>query len=592
MKPTRSVLAPAAVLVVAVVTGGWFLQEGVEQDRNVYLQVRLFEEVVERVSEQYVDEVDRSTLYENAIDGLLGELDPNTSFIGAAEYESFRIRTEGDYGGVGLEIQQQDGWVTVVTPIPGSPATRAGIRAGDRFVTIEGESAAGWDTDQVADRLRGEPGTTVDVEVRRVGVDEPIPFTLERAEIRLRAVPFATLLEGEVAYVPLQLFQESSTDEIRAAVDSLRAEGARKLVLDLRGNPGGLLEQGIGVTDLFLESEDVVVETRGRGPGQSETFRAPDRESFSGLPTVVLVDESSASASEIVAGALQDHDRAVVVGNTTFGKGSVQTLFRLSGGNVLRLTTARWYTPVGRGIQMDHERQMSRALGENGTLALSGQLVERPDTAERPAFRSLGGRVLLGGGGITPDVIVLPDTLTSPEQRAVRALFRQAGALNLAIFNYAARYVQEHPELDRDFRLTAADLADFHDALGDRGVEVDDRVLADAERFLRHQLERQIAGQAWGEAGEFDRVRRDDRQLLEALGLLTRSANQRELLRAARTPAYGAPSAGPDEAAATDAAAGGSSGAGDASGADASDGGGGSAPDGDASGEGSGGSGG
>ncbi|MGD2071084.1 MAG: S41 family peptidase [Gemmatimonadota bacterium] len=531
---TRSILAPAAVLVTAAVTGGWFLQQGVDQEQNVYLQVRLFQEVVDRVADQYVEEVDRGELYERAINGLLDELgDPNTSFIEASEYESFRIRTQGDYGGVGLEIVEQDGWITVVSPIPGTPAARAGIRAGDRFAEVAGESAEGWNVDQVADRLRGEPGTTVDVEILRIGVDEPIPFTLERAEIKLRAVPFATLLEGNVGYVPLQVFQEGAAAEVRAAVDSLRDEGAKSVVLDLRGNPGGLLDEGVGVSDLFLEAQDEIVETRGRAPGQSEFHRASSPDAFRGLPVVVLVDETSASASEIVAGALQDHDRGLLVGNTSFGKGSVQTLFQLSGGNVLRLTTARWYTPVGRSIQMAEDQKRARALGRNGTLTLAGQLTERPDSAERPTFRSDAGRVLYGGGGITPDVVVLPDTLSSDEQLAVRTLFREAGALNLALFNFATRYVQEHPGLERDFRVTDADLDTFAASMAERGIDVDRDVLGDAERFLRFQLRREIGLQAWGDEGEFQQVLDDDLQLQRALDLLRGSSSQRDLFRMA-----------------------------------------------------------
>jgi carboxyl-terminal processing protease len=490
-----------------------------EQEENVYVQARLFQEVVDRVSNHYVDEVEERTLYRNAIQGLLEELgDPNTSFIEASEYENFRIRTEGDYGGVGLEIVEQEGYVTVVSPIPGSPGARAGIRAGDRFLEIAGEDAAGWEADQAVERLRGEPGTAVEVKMGRLGVDEPIPFTLTRARIQLRAVPFTARLEGNVGYVPLQIFQSSSVQEVAAAVDSLRESAVEGVILDLRGNPGGLLDQGIGVTDLFLPSGETVVETRGRSPEQNERYRSSRDERFPDLPVVVLVDETSASASEIVAGALQDHDRALVVGNTTFGKGSVQSLYNLTGGNGLKMTTARWYTPAGRSIQKSMDER--RDLGSRGTLTLDGRIAVRPDTAGRPVVESMAGRPLLGGGGITPDILILPDTLGSAEQRAVRAVFRQAGAFNVALFDFATRYIQENPGATPEGPVTDAMLEAFEAALVEEGVEADPEVLRGARRFLRYHVGREVALQLGGDRAEFLRTVDEDRQLQRARELI------------------------------------------------------------------------
>jgi len=533
VKLRRSTVAPAIVLATAVFSGGWFLQRGVGQEQNVYFQVRLFQEVVDHIANQYVEDVDKGELYQSAIDGLLQQLgDPNTSFITASQYEDFRIRTQGDYGGVGLEIGERDGWITVVAPIPGTPGERAGIRPGDQFIEIAGESSEGWRVEDAVDALRGRPGSNVEVKMRRLGVDQPIPFTLTRAEIHLKAVPFAVTLDDGIGYIPLRIFRETSSAEVRQAVDSLSRGGALKgIVLDLRGNPGGLLDEGIGVSDLFLPGGTAVVETRGRASGQNENFRARGPEAFQGLPTVVLVDGTSASASEIVAGALQDHDRALVIGMPTFGKGSVQTLYRLSGGNVLRLTTARWYTPVGRSIQKEDapEAGVDRLLG--GTLTLDGRLVPRPDTADRPTFQSVGGRTLLGGGGITPDLVIRPDTLGTAEQTAVQVLYRQAGALERGVFNFAVRYLQERPGLARNFELTPADMQQFYGMLPDLGVGSDPLILAQAERFLRHRLQRAIALQAWGEEGEFEKGRLHDAQLREALSALRSARTIEDLLQ-------------------------------------------------------------
>ena len=524
MRGTRSAWGPPIVLVVALISGGWFLQRGVEQEANVYLQARLFEEVLDHVTEQYVDEVDRSGLIGSAIEGVLEELnDANTSFIDRETWDGFRFRSgaDADYGGVGLEILNRDGWVTVITPIPGGPAVRAGIRAGDRVVEVEGVSAADWETDHAASLLRGAPGTDVHLLIDRPGVDEPIPFTLTRAVIELLSVPFATMIDEGVGYVPLQVFSETSGSEVRGAIEDLQAQGMTSLILDLRGNPGGLLEEGVGVADLFLANGDPILETRGRALGQNQNFGAVSPEMVPGLPVVLLVNGGSASASEIVAGALQDHDRALVVGNRTYGKGSVQTLYRLSGGNILRLTTARWYTPVGRSIQIVHDDPAQNGTDQNSALGLGGEQVVKEALEDRPTVESLGGRTLYGGGGITPDLVVLPDTLSTSEEAAVQRLFRAAGAFATAVFNYAVSYVQDHPDLEAAFALPSADLDRFYRTLVDEyEVMLDESDFATAVRFVTYQLEHQIALQAWGEERAFLHARENDKQLNDAIEIL------------------------------------------------------------------------
>ncbi|HKJ01517.1 MAG TPA: S41 family peptidase [Longimicrobiales bacterium] len=512
-------MAPAAVIAVAVISGGWLLQKGVDRAENVYVKVRLFQEVVDRVESSFVDEVAPDRLYNSAIDGILKDLDdPYSSFMAASDFEDLRIRgIEGDYGGVGLEVVDRNGMVTVVSPMPGTPGDRAGIRAGDQFFEIDGVAADTMDTDQAVALLRGKPGTQVGVKMLRPGVDKPIPFTLSREVIQLKAVPFAVMLDSDVGYVPFQSVLESSSAEIRAAVDSLRGAGMKRLVLDMRGNPGGVLDEGIAVSDLFLDRGLAIVETRGRTADQNATYKASTPDAYEGMPMVVLVDGGSASASEIVAGALQDHDRAVLLGESTFGKGLVQSLYRLSGGNVLRLTTARWYTPVGRSINKDPDVRFN---GTHGALSLNGQFSTGPDLLGRPTYTSTGGRTLFGGGGIAPDVFVTPDTLTQAEEGAVRSLYRQAGAFSEALFNFAVRYVQAHPDLAQGFSVTAGDLADLRRALPEWGVEVEPADFTAAQRFVRYHLEREIALQAWGDQGEFVHAWRRDRQLARAIELL------------------------------------------------------------------------
>ena len=527
----RSTLTAVAVAASSVVVGGWLLQEGVSRSDNSYLRVRVLQEVIDRVESSFVDEVEYDRLHESAIDGLLRDLgDPHSSLIPASSYENIEIRTRGEYGGVGLEVVDRNGWVTVVSPIPNTPGARAGIRAGDQFFEIEGVPADTMVTDQAVEMLRGRPGTEVSVKVLRPGVDEPIPFTIEREEIQLRAVPFGLMLEHGIGYVPLQTFQVGSEREITTVLDSLReSEGARSLILDLRGNPGGLLDVGIAVSDLFLDMDLSIVETRGRASGQNETYSAKEPDTYPGFPIVVLVDRASASASEIVAGALQDHDRAAIIGQQTFGKGSVQTLYRLTGGDVLRLTTARWYTPVGRSIHRVSQRQVEM---EGQSLGISGELVIPADMSARPEFSSMGGRMLYGGGGITPDLVVPPETLSAEETEAVGRVFRQAGAFNVALFNYAVSYIRDHPELEIGYTLSDEDLGMFFEMLRESAAEIDEAAFITGARFVRYHLEREIALQAWGDSGVFEQSRKYDEELAAALELLHGVSTQDDLIEA------------------------------------------------------------
>jgi len=532
MEPTRNSIGSGIVLLLALVIGGWFLQQGLAQDRNVLGQARLFDDIVDHIAGRYVDEVDRNDLYDYAIEGILEQLgDPNTSLFNTNEFEDFRIQTEGDYGGVGLEIADQEAYITVVSPFQGAPGSRAGIRAGDRIVRVGDESTEDWSAQHAVQVLRGSPGSSVGVTIQRPGIEESIDFTLTRERIQIRSVPFSLLLDESVAYVPLRVFSETSTREVRAAADSLRDAGAAALILDLRSNPGGVLNEGVGVTDLFLDRGAGVVETRGDGAGPNGMIRASTLDRYEEMPVVVLVDRGSASASEIVAGALQDHDRALLIGASTFGKGSVQSLFNLTGGNVLKLTTARWYTPLGRSIERPPRGDSGFGSGaEHFPIMVTGKFALPADTAGRPTVTSEAGRTLYGGGGIVPDVLASMDTLSVVEQAAIRTLFGDAGAYNRARFDFVVQYLQEHPGLELDFVIEGQDLADLFDWLvAENGVELTRETFERAERFVRYDLQREIALQGWGELGEFQRVISYDDALLIALDLLRGAASQGEL---------------------------------------------------------------
>ncbi|MBI4541318.1 MAG: S41 family peptidase [Gemmatimonadetes bacterium] len=548
MKVRRSVLAPAAVVALAMLTGGWFLQRGVRQEQNVYLQVRLLQEVVSHIADKYVKEIRPGELYDLAIEGLIRGLgDPNTSFLSADEWENLRIRTEGEYGGLGIEIGERNGWITVITPLPGTPAERAGLRAGDRIVDVSGQSTEGWSTEKAAQVLRGPRGTAVEIKIERLGFEEAIPFRLVRDQIHVRSVPFYSEAAPGIGYVPLRQFSETSAEELDAALTALKKRGMHGIILDLRDNPGGLLESGVAVTDLFLGREFPVVETRGRIPSANQVLRTSRPDAYAGMPIVVLVNGASASASEIVAGALQDHDRALLVGSTSFGKGSVQTLFPLSGGHVLKLTTGLWYTPVGRSIQVPVEAERRPPVEEGGTFSVSGDLVSRVDTAGREHFKTMSGRLVYGGGGITPDLIVYLDTLTQDEETAVRELNRMGSRFWETLFNFTVRYVQENPNLPPEFRVTDAVRRELFAALQKAGGQVTQDVVDRASRYLDYHLEAMIASQRAGAEGEFRHTARHDRQLQDAIELLQR-ANSPEALFAIAAQRTGRPAGGVDAA--------------------------------------------
>ncbi|MBB4638772.1 S41 family peptidase [Longimicrobium terrae] len=535
MKLKRTVVAPALVAGVALVSGGWLLQHGVQSDQSVFAQARLFDEVMNYVENRYVEPQSSADLYDKAIKGLLQELgDPHTTFMSADEYAQLHLQTSGEYGGLGIQISSRDGWVTAVGVLPETPAERAGVRVGDRFVEIGGKSAQGWTDDQAVKELRGPRGTPVTIRMQRVGVDQPISFTLTREQIHVRSVPYAYMLSPGIGYASLVMFSETSTEELRGAIEKLRGEGMRSLVLDLRGNPGGLLDQGIGVADLFLKPNQPVVETRARDPRESETFRARTEESYDGLTVAVLVDAYSASAAEIVAGALQDHDRAVVLGTTSYGKGSVQSLFPLSGGNFLKMTTAKWYTPAGRSIQRDHSAQAEddeAADTDSAAVGADGNPVTT-DSTRRVPYRTDSGRTVYGGGGIVPDMVVRQDTANAAEKEFIRIASRNAAKYQDALFGYSVAYERAHPELRQDFAVTPEMRRAFYDRLQAAGVTMTWETFQGAQRFTDAQLTGEIARSKFGPSVAAVRDDATDRVLQEAIRLLRAAPNQAALLRA------------------------------------------------------------
>jgi carboxyl-terminal processing protease len=529
MKIKRTIMAPVLVAVTAMATGGWFLQRGIGQERNIYANARLFEDVMRFVSESFVDDKDPSELYQMAVDGMLEELgDPHTSLMVAKDYERLRLTTQGEYGGIGISIDRRAGWITVISPLPGTPGMRAGLQAGDQIIEVDGESTREWDTDMAVSKLRGPKGSAVNILVARGGVDQPIPIRIEREEIHIQAVPASYMMDGNVGYVELVSFSESSTTELRDAIRELREQGAKGLILDLRNNPGGLLDQGVTIADLFLSRGQTVVETKGRASNQNQRATARTGDQFPGLPIVILVGPNSASASEIVAGALQDHDRALVLGRTTYGKGSVQSLYPLENNNWLKITTARWYTPVGRSIQKPYGIDAHLVEEDVDDAAPS-------DTTEKPAYKTDSGRTVFGGGGIHPDVILSPDTLTVDERMFVQAMQQHFADYVSARLTFAVRYLRENPNLQPGFAVTTEMLDRYYDAIRAGGVEVERGLFDGATRWVSNDIGYEITISKWGQEVARQRTNSVDPQVVAAADLLRRASTPESLFALAQS---------------------------------------------------------
>lgn len=479
---------------------------------------RLFDQVASAIAHRFVDSLDQSVIYERAVSGLLRELnDPHTAYLTGERLLRLDEQMTGVYAGVGLQFDSRDRWLVVLEPMPGSPAERAGIQGGDRLVEVGGESTRNWSYSEAARAIRGTPGTKVNIVIDRGG--QRMPFTLVREAVHLRAVPRVALLPNAVGYVDVNVFGQHTITELEVAIDSVVRLGAQSLIIDLRGNPGGLLEQGVAVAELFLDSGQTVVQLRGRPGSAPQNYADTTRQRWPSMPLSILIDKGSASASEIVAGALQDHDRAVVVGATSFGKGSAQSVFPLTNGGGLRLTTARWYTPVGRSISPP----------VHGSPDNDGDDDIAPEDTAKPQFRTDAGRTVYGGGGITPDVVV-GDTLTPvPVLILARAMGSHFGAYREALAQLAARLNKSGAIRTPNEPVTRAMLDTLYADLQRREVAPARSIFDAAAPWIARSLGYEMSRVAFGADAEFQRRAQEDATLQRAARLLVGARTPREV---------------------------------------------------------------
>jgi carboxyl-terminal processing protease len=415
MKSTLRLVVLSVVLIMAGLALGVGLVQKRADNPDTLRQLRKLEDAFMLITQQYVEPVNAEALVEGAIAGMLEELDPHSAYIAARELREVQESFEGTFGGVGIYFEVVGDTARVINTVPNGPSEKVGLMPGDRILMIGDSSAIGFNDDDVRRTLKGEVGTKVKVTIGRMGLSQPRSFTITRARIPILTVESSFMADERTGYLRIGHFAQTTYDEFRQHLTRLQGQGAQRLILDLRDNPGGIMSSAVKIADEFLGAGQVIVSTRSRNARFNETEAATAGGRFEQQPLIVLVNENSASASEIVAGALQDHDRALVVGRRSFGKGLVQTQFPLTDGSVLQMTISRYYTPSGRLIQTPYEH------GESVEHYVEQKFASRADEVFNPQryveqvpdslkFRTDGGRVVFGGGGILPDIVVAPDT--------------------------------------------------------------------------------------------------------------------------------------------------------------------------------------
>ncbi|MEO8188737.1 MAG: S41 family peptidase [Acidobacteriota bacterium] len=448
-QPRSRLLVSIALLAAATLLGGALGSKLFASPEREVPPLDEYADILTTLGEWSPEAVAPEKFVYASIHGMLARLDPHTAFLEPDEYAAMREKQQGSFFGLGIQIQKRMGKITVIAPMEGTPAYKMGVRAGDVITHIESEEIKeDASTDDVVKKLRGPKGTAVHITIHRTGLDEPLQMTITRAEIPTLSVPYAFMLNADTGYILLRDFTHTSSRELIAALGKLEKLGMKRLVLDLRGNPGGVLDQAVDVSDVFLPKGSKIVYTRGRTPSSAQDFYAPGDGPHFDRPLVVLINRGSASASEIVAGAIQDHDRGLLVGQRSWGKGLVQSVYTLPYGAGLALTTARYYTPSGRWIQRDYSDLLAYVNPEDPDAvapATGDAVAEAPRTAGQ-TFYTDAGRTVYAAGGITPDVAIKSGFAESK-------LLSQFLARNL-FFNFAVDYLSKHPEVKLSFEVT------------------------------------------------------------------------------------------------------------------------------------------
>lgn len=507
--------------------------EKVFSDDNLRQSITKFNDVLNLTEKYYVDKVDTQNLVDAAINGMLLKLDPHSVYIPAKNISSIEESFRGDFEGIGIEFQIVDDTLTVVSPISGGPSEALGIQAGDRIIAIDSTSAVKITNEQVREKLRGKKGTIVNVTIIRNGVKGPIEYSITRDKIPLFSVDTHFMMDNTTGYVSVSRFAETTYDELTKALSNLNDNGMKKLILDLRGDPGGYLNQAVKIADLFIDGNKKIVYTKGRVTDFDEEYNASVKSVYENIPLIVLVNKGSASASEIVSGAIQDWDRGLIVGETTFGKGLVQRQFSLPDNSGFRLTIARYYTPSGRLIQRNYKglKDRSEYYSEAGdTVEADGDNIEH--TAEqdtsKPIFRTNKGRTVFGGGGITPDYIIKSDNITKFTTNLLRDNIFYQFILNYLSVNdkfIKNNYGNDLNKYLTKFTISEKFINDFIRFAKEKGIEFNEKEFKTDKSYIVTRLKAQIARNYWKNAGWYSVMLSTDNQAQKAMKLFDEASD-------------------------------------------------------------------
>jgi carboxyl-terminal processing protease len=535
------VSAAITLIAVCALVGGLFGRAALSAQDQVPDQYKVFTAALKAVEANYVGEYESDRLVYSAITGMLQTLDPHSSFMDPRTFAQMRERQEGRYYGLGITINVIEGDVTVFNVFEGSPAYQKGLRRGDVIMLIEGDTTKGWNTEQAVRKLRGPKGTSVNIAIRRSTYDEPIKLAVMRDEVHIPTIPAAIMLDATSGYIKLQDFGENTDQELGRALRELTQKGMKRLVFDLRGNPGGALDQAIKVSNRFLPKGNLIVYTRGRVANSDQDYRATDSSDYLSLPMVTLVSRTSASASEIVSGALQDHDRSLIVGETTFGKALVQSVYRLSQGAGAAITTARYYTPSGRMIQ----RPWDGTFDEYITYIYRDQDANKTHKESELKYTD-SGRKVYGGGGIEPD-----RRFDGPSDGFNPTRFGRSIAARNLFDSYAQQFSRRGDtrisraggktrELDANYEVTDAMLAEFKAIVQKSPIVFDEASWQKDLDFIKTMIRREIDMDLFGVAVAYQNLAKRDPQLQYAMSLfpeaqqLLESGRQAQSRRAAK----------------------------------------------------------